>query len=129
MKNAAAFAGAILFLAVSAWSAESVTALSAPFFFGAATRTTGARQQLSGSTLLSRAAGADRLTIAWHMGQDFQPGMLTLTALSGAVVKRVAVLSPEGSITLRRRDGLAAGLCLARITSGAVTRTITVLAP
>jgi hypothetical protein len=129
MKNAAAFAGVILLLAASAWSAESVTALSAPFSFGAATHTTTVRQQLFGSTLLSHAVGAQRLTIGWHMGQGFEPGTLTLTTLSGAVVKRVAVLSPEGSMTLTRRDGLAAGLCVARLTSGAITKTVTVMAP
>jgi hypothetical protein len=121
--------GLALLIATVAWSAETVTATSRAFSFPLTSSASIAPEQRSADVALRcHAVRAGQIVLAWHMDGGLSHGSVTVTTLAGAVVKRCAVSSPDGSVALGSAGPHASSLYLVTLSSGGVRKTVTVLA-
>jgi hypothetical protein len=113
-------AAALLLLIGTAWGAETVTSLSAPFTFPLSTRVVAAAQAVAPAGLGCRNLTGGGLRIRWTLDQGATSGRVSLTGLDGRLVASCTVKAEQGSVVLAHT---ASGVYLATLTTGISTHT------
>jgi hypothetical protein len=111
----------VLACALGAWSAETVTGLSAPFSFPSATATVRQVQLSLPATLACQVLPGGAVSVRWSLGDASAVGSIRFTGLDGRLVAVRSVKGVAGSIALPQ---LPSGVYLVTMTASGAVRTV-----